>query len=558
MNKTIKQLAVAAVVAAMAAPMALGGPKRGDDAAIVRNLDIFNSLYKELNTFYVDTLNPQKSIETAINAMLDDIDPYTEYFPAKKQDEITVMSTGEYGGIGSYIMQDAQKRVCISEPYDGSPAARAGLKPGDRIIKIDGKDATKWNQDKVSENLKGQANTSLSVTVVRPYAGADSVKTFHIVREKIKVNPVPYYGVVRGNIGYIVLNTFNERSADAVKQALLDFKKNQQVKCVALDLRGNGGGLLESAVQIVGYFVPKGTEVLKQKGRLKQNEKTYKTTEEPIMPKMPLVVLVDGGSASASEITAGSLQDLDRAVIIGARSFGKGLVQTTRQLPFDGLLKVTIAKYYIPSGRLIQEIDYSRRNADGTFQKVPDSLTHVFNTAHGRKVRDGGGITPDIKVSYPEVNRLVYNVVRDNWAFNFATRYASQHKSIPAAADFEVTDSLFAEFKRFIDPKKFNYDKVCEDGVANLKKVAKAEGYINDSTAAVFAKLEKLLKHDLNHDLDVNRKELSTLIADEILKRYYYQRGPIEYGLKSDEALDKAAAMLAKPGEYARILNVKQ
>lgn len=558
MNKTFKQLAVAAVVAAVAAPMALGGPKRGDDAAIVRNLDIFNSLYKELNTFYVDTLNPQKSIETAINAMLDDIDPYTEYYPAKKQDEITVMSTGEYGGIGSYIMQDKQKRVCISGPYDGSPAARAGLKAGDRIVKIDGKDATKWSQDKVSEALKGQANTSLSVTVVRPYVGADSVKTFNIVREKIKVNPVPYYGVVRGNIGYIVLNTFNERSADAVKEALLDFKKNPQVKCVALDLRGNGGGLLESAVQIVGYFVPKGTEVLKQKGRLKQNEKTYKTTEEPIMPKMPLVVLVDGGSASASEITAGSLQDLDRAVIIGARSFGKGLVQTTRQLPFDGLLKVTIAKYYIPSGRLIQEIDYSRRNADGTFQKVPDSLTHVFSTAHGRKVRDGGGITPDIKVSYPEMNRLVYNVVRDNWAFDFASRYAAQHQSIPAAADFEVTDSLFAEFKRFIDPKKFNYDKVCEDGVANLKKVAKAEGYMNDSTSAVFAKLEKLLKHDLNHDLDVNRKELSTLIADEILKRYYYQRGPIEYGLKSDDALDKAAAMLAKPGEYARILNVKQ
>ncbi len=558
MNKTFKQLAVAAAVAAMAAPMALGVPKRGDDAAIVRNLDIFNSLYKELNTFYVDTLNPQKSIETAINAMLDDIDPYTEYFPAKKQDEIMVVSTGEYGGIGSYIMQDKQKRVCISEPYEGSPAARAGLKAGDRIVKIDGKDATKWSQDKVSETLKGQANTSLSVTVVRPFVGADSVKTFNIVREKIKVNPVPYYGVVRGNIGYIVLNTFNERSADAVKEALLDFKKNPQVRCVALDLRGNGGGLLESAVQIVGYFVPKGTEVLKQKGRLKQNEKTYKTTEEPIMPKMPLVVFTDGGSASASEITAGSLQDLDRAVIIGARSFGKGLVQTTRQLPFDGLLKVTIAKYYIPSGRLIQEIDYSRRNADGTFQKVPDSLTHVFSTAHGRKVRDGGGITPDIKVSYPEVNRLVYNVVRDNWAFDFASRYAAQHKSIPAAADFEVTDSLFAEFKRFIDPKKFNYDKVCEEGVANLKKVAKAEGYINDSTSAVFAKLEKLLKHDLNHDLDVNRKELSTLIADEILKRYYYQRGPIEYGLKADEALDKAAAMLAKPGEYARILNVKQ
>ena len=361
----------------------------------------------------------------------------------------------------------------------------------------------------------------------------------------------------RSNIGYIRLTTFNEQSAEAVKKALLEFKKNPQVKYLALDLRGNGGGLLESAVQIVGYFVPKGTMVLQQKGKLKQSEKTYKTTEEPIVPDMPLAVLVDGGSASSSEITAGSLQDLDRAVIVGSRSFGKGLVQTTRQLPFDGLLKVTIAKYYIPSGRLIQEIDYSRRNADGTFQKVPDSLTHVFHTAHGREVRDGGGITPDIKIDYPELNRLVYNVVRDNWAFNYATRYASTHATVPSPANFEVTDSMFADFKRFVDPKKFNYDKVCEEGVANLKKVAKTEGYMNDSTAAVFAQLEKLLKHDLNHDLDVNRKELCTLIADEIMKRYYYQRGQEEYSLKADEALDKAEAMFTKTGEYKRILNVK-
>lgn len=555
MNKTFKNVALAAFVALVASPVATGALKRADNAAIVRNLDIFNSIYKELNTFYVDTLNPQKSIETAINAMLDDIDPYTEYYPAKKQDDLMMISTGEYGGIGSYIMLGTDKAVYISEPYEGSPAAKAGLRPGDRIVKINGKSVKGWTQDKVSENLKGQANTSLTVTVVRPYC-TDSVKTFNIVREKIKVNPVPYYGVVRGNIGYINLSTFNEQSAEAVKKALLEFKKNPQVKYLALDLRGNGGGLLESAVQIVGYFVPKGTMVLKQKGRLKQSEKIYKTTEEPIVPDMPLAVLVDGGSASSSEITAGSLQDLDRAVIVGSRSFGKGLVQTTRQLPFDGLLKVTIAKYYIPSGRLIQEIDYSHRNADGTYKKVPDSLTNVFTTAHGRKVRDGGGITPDIKINYPEVNRLVYNVVRDHWAFNYATKYASTHASVPSPAKFEVTDSIFADFKRFVDPKKFNYDKVCEEGVANLKKVAKTEGYMNDSTAAVFAQLEKLLKHDLGHDLDVNRKQLSGLIADEIMKRYYYQRGQIENTLNSDEAIDKAEAMFTKPGEYKRMLNL--
>lgn len=555
MNKTLKNVALAAFVALVASPVATGALKRADNAAIVRNLDIFNSLYKELNTFYVDTLNPQKSIETAINAMLDDIDPYTEYYPAKKQDDLMMISTGEYGGIGSYIMLGTDKAVYISEPYEGSPAAKAGLRPGDRIVKINGKSVKGWTQDKVSENLKGQANTSLTVTVVRPYC-TDSVKTFNIVREKIKVNPVPYYGVVRGNIGYINLTTFNEQSAEAVKKALLEFKKNPQVKYLALDLRGNGGGLLESAVQIVGYFVPKGTMVLKQKGRLKQSEKIYKTTEEPIVPDMPLAVLIDGGSASSSEITAGSLQDLDRAVILGSRSFGKGLVQTTRQLPFDGLLKVTIAKYYIPSGRLIQEIDYSHRNADGTFKKVPDSLTNVFTTAHGRKVRDGGGITPDIKINYPEVNRLVYNVVRDHWAFNYATKYASTHASVPSPAKFEVTDSMFADFKRFVDPKKFNYDKVCEEGVANLKKVAKTEGYMNDSTAAVFAQLEKLLKHDLGHDLDVNRKQLSGIIADEIMKRYYYQRGQIENTLNNDEAIDKAEAMFTKPGEYKRMLNL--
>ncbi len=555
MNKTLKNVALAAFVALVASPVATGALKRADNAAIVRNLDIFNSLYKELNTFYVDTLNPQKSIETAINAMLDDIDPYTEYYPAKKQDDLMMISTGEYGGIGSYIMLGTDKAVYISEPYEGSPAAKAGLRPGDRIVKINGKSVKGWTQDKVSENLKGQANTSLTVTVVRPYC-TDSVKTFNIVREKIKVNPVPYYGVVRGNIGYINLTTFNEQSAEAVKKALLEFKKNPQVKYLALDLRGNGGGLLESAVQIVGYFVPKGTMVLKQKGRLKQSEKIYKTTEEPIVPDMPLAVLIDGGSASSSEITAGSLQDLDRAVILGSRSFGKGLVQTTRQLPFDGLLKVTIAKYYIPSGRLIQEIDYSHRNADGTFKKVPDSLTNVFTTAHGRKVRDGGGITPDIKINYPEVNRLVYNVVRDHWAFNYATKYASTHASVPSPAKFEVTDSMFADFKRFVDPKKFNYDKVCEEGVANLKKVAKTEGYMNDRTAAVFSQLEKLLKHDLGHDLDVNRKQLSGIIADEIMKRYYYQRGQIENTLNNDEAIDKAEAMFTKPGEYKRMLNL--
>lgn len=558
MGKKLRNLALAALAIGLATPAVLTGQskKQSDDAAVIRNLDIFNSIYKELNTFYVDTLDAKETITTAINGMLDNIDPYTEYIPAEDQDDFMVISTGEYGGIGSYIMTRRDSTgVCISEPYEGSPAAKAGLKPGDRILAIDGDTATKWKDGQVSKRLKGQANTQLKLTVVRPYV-SDSVKTFTITREKIKVNPVPYYGVTRGNLGYINVTTYNEHTAEQVKAAVEALMQNPAVKCLVLDLRGNGGGLVDEAVKMIGFFVPKGTEVLQTKGRNTSNFKSYKTTEEPIAPTVPLVVMVDGGSASASEITAGALQDLDRAVVVGSRSFGKGLVQQTRQLPFDGLLKVTVAKYYIPSGRLIQEIDYSHRNADGEAQRIPDSLTTVYHTAHGREVRDGGGITPDIKVTYPELNRLVYNIVRDNWAFDFATKYAAEHASIAPASEFTVTDEIFGEFKKFIDPKRFNYDKVCEQGLSQLKKTAEVEGYMNDSTKAEFAKLEKLLKHNLDHDLDNNRKAISQMLSSEILKRYYYQRGVIENSLNSDEALDKTEAMITKPGEYERLLNL--
>ncbi len=555
MKKTLRNIAFAILILSIIVPASLAEHKKNDTAAIMRNLDIFNSIYKELNTFYVDTLDAKKSIETAINGMLNDIDPYTEYIPAEEQENFMRISTGEYGGIGSYIMQRQGGGVYISEPYEGSPATKSGLKPGDLIYIIDGDTVKTWTHDKVSTHLKGQANTQLKLTVIRPHDN-DSIKTFNITREKIKVNPVPYYGVTRGNIGYINLSTYNEHSAEGVKKAIMEFQQNPAVKYLVLDLRGNGGGLLDEAVKIVGFFVPKGTEVLQTKGRSTQNLKVYKTTEEPIAPSMPLAVLIDGGTASSSEITAGALQDLDRAIVVGNRSFGKGLVQTTRRLPFDGLLKVTIAKYYIPSGRLIQELDYSHRNADGSAQRIPDSLTTVFHTAHGREVRDGGGITPDIKNDYPDMNRLVYNIVRDHWAFDFATKYASTHATIPPAKDFKIDDKIFEEFKKFIDPKKFNYDKVCEQGLSNLKKVAESEGYMNDSTKAEFERLEKLLKHDLNHDLDNNRKAISTLLSSEIIKRYYYNRGVIENALNEDIDVDKVAEIFAKEGEYEKILNL--
>jgi carboxyl-terminal processing protease len=563
MNKTIKYMFWAIVVAALAAPMALADDDKAvnDDAAVARSLDIFNSLFKELNTFYVDTIDAQKSIENAINAMLDDIDPYTEYIPSKETDDFMTISTGEYGGIGSYLMErtvDGKKGVYISGPYENSPAARAGLRSGDRIIMIDGDSTAGWTSDQVSKHLKGLANTHLTVTVVRPY-DEDSVKTFSFNRETISVNPVPYYGVTRDNIGYIDLTTFNDKSAQQVREALIELKKNPRVKNIVLDLRSNGGGIVEGAMQIVGCFVPKGTQVLQMRGRDKSSERTYKTTVDPVDTEIPLAVLIDGGSASASEITAGALQDLDRAVIIGSRSFGKGLVQSTRNLPYDGMLKVTIAKYYIPSGRLIQEVDYSNRNEDGTYKKtITDSTAaKAFYTAHGRKVFEGGGIDPDLKVEPRELKRIVYNIMRDHWDFDFATKYVAEHgNDISSPADFQVTDEMFNEFKDFINPDKFEYDKVCEQQLAALRKTATAEGYMNDSTTAVFDQLEQLLKHDLDHDLDLHRRDIAYLLSQEIMDRLYYQRGQVESTIKDDECIDMAKEMFDKPGEYARILNI--
>ncbi len=421
------------------------------------------------------------------------------------------------------------------------------------IIKIDNDSVAGWKSSKVSERLKGQAGTPLQVTVKRPYVN-DSIVTVDIVRRKIQMPAVPYYGVIKDNIGYIYLTSFTDKSAKEVRDALIELKKDPRVKSIILDLQSNGGGLLESAIKIVGLFVPKNTEVLRTRGKGVLNEKVYKTTSSPVDTEIPLAVLIDGGSASSAEIVAGALQDLDRAVIVGTRSYGKGLVQSTRQLPYDGLLKVTIAKYYIPSGRLIQAIDYSHRNPDGTVARIPDSLTTVFKTAHGREVRDGGGITPDIKIELPEVNRLTYNIVRDNWAFDYATRYAATNPTIAPAGEFEITDSIFNDFKLFIDPSKFKYDKVCEMMFAELKKVAESEGYMNDSTKVQFDALEKMLKHDLNKDLDSNRKAISEILSNEIIKRYYFQRGQVINNIRYDKAVENAVAILNDPVAYKKIL----
>ncbi len=543
-------------LACLAGAFIIGGATRSNKAEVSRNLDIFNSLYKVLQTTYVDTIDAEKSIGTAIDAMLSELDPYTEYIPEKDQETFMTISTGEYGGIGSFIME-RNGNVYVSEPQEGSPAIKAGLRPGDLFVKIDGDTVLGWKSDKVSSKLKGQAGTKVKVTVKRPYV-ADSIIDIEITRAKIKVHPVPYYGVTRDNIGYIFLSTFNEKSADEVRNALVELKKDPRVKSIILDLRNNGGGILEGAVKVAGLFVPKGTEIVRTRGKGLLNEKIYKTTSNPVDTEMPLAILINAGSASSAEIVAGALQDIDRAVIVGNTSFGKGLVQSSRPLPYNGLLKVTVAKYYIPSGRLIQAIDYSNRKPDGSVARIPDSLTREFKTLHGRTVRDGGGITPDIKVEYPDATRITYNIVRDNWAFDFATRYAATHDSIPAPDKFIVTDEIYDDFKRFIDPEKFSYDKVCETMLADLEKTATTEGYMNDSARAQFEILRGLLKHDLDKDLNTNRKEISDFIASEIVGRYYNQRGQIIESLRGDIAVDSAAKALNDRTRYRKILNPKK
>ena len=546
-------LTIAAGVILAGAVASIAADRKAD---ISRNLDIFNSIYRELQTTYVDTIDADKSINTAINSMLNQIDPYTEYISEDAQKDFRTISSGEYAGIGSLIVQ-RNNNVYISEPQPGSPALKAGLRPGDLIMVVNGDTTLGMSNEEVSKRLKGQPGTDVKVTVKRPYS-ADSILTFDITRANIPVNTLPYYGVVADEIGYIYLTTFNEKSAPAVRNALLELKKDPRVKSVVLDLRDNGGGLLESAVQIAGLFLPKGTEVVRYRGRDAMQEKVFKTTQQPVDTKIPLAVLINGNTASSSEIVAGALQDLDRAVIVGHRSFGKGLVQGTRPLPYNGLLKVTIAKYYIPSGRLIQAIDYSHRNADGTVSRIPDSLTNVYSTRAGREVRDGGGITPDIKVSYPDGNRLLYSLANGFWTFDYANRFAARTPSIAPAEEFTVSDSIFQDFKEFIDPEKLDYDKYCESGLKMLREATENEGYMNDSVSAKFDELQRLLKRDFDRDFDTNKADICEILGMEISERYYPGRGQILQRLRNDIDVDSAARVLKDTARYRELLSAPQ
>lgn len=547
MKKIILSIVIAAT--AFSASQAATRSKKSDIAA---NVTIFSSIIKQLQTNYVDSIDMESVMKTGINAMLYKLDPYTEYFDTQEQQDFRDQNAGEYAGIGSYIMKQGDY-VVITGPHKGSPADRAGLRQGDKIVSIDGIDMKGKKTDQVSEKLKGAIGSTVSVKVNRPWV-ADSILTITVTRDKIQIPAVPYYGVVSDDLGYIQLSQYSEKSADEVKTAILDLTNNHHIKGLILDLRDNGGGFLESAVRILSYFLPKGTEVLRTRGKNVTDEKIYKTSSRPIAPTLPLVVLTDGGTASAAEITAGALQDLDRAVVIGTRTFGKGLVQSTFSLPYDGMMKITTAKYYIPSGRLIQAINYADRDENGAVKRIADSLTNEFTTAAGRIVRDGGGITPDIEMSYPDVNRITYNVVTDNWAFDFANKYFAEHPDTPALDDIVITDSIYADFKRFIDPTRFNYDKVCETALDALRKLAESEGYMSPEVDAQITVLDGLMKHSLDKDLDINREAIAGYLEQEIAERYYYDEGSATLTLRHDKMFDRAVEVLDNSAEYKKLL----
>lgn len=530
---------------------------------ISKNLDIFNSIFKELDLFYVDTIDAEKMIQNGVNGMLALTDPYTVYYPEEEMSSLKEMITGKYGGIGAVIRYyKAKDRIAIFEPIEGMPAAEAGVKAGDIILSIGGKDMVRGEMEpqefsgKVSDALRGEPGTSFILKVLRPSLNDSTEMEFKLTRKNIRNNPVPYYGMVRDSVGYITLTGFTDNCAKDVKKAFIELKQ-QGAKSLVFDLRDNGGGSLQEAVDIVNFFVPKGQEIVVTKGKLKQAEGSFKTMNEPIDTDIPMAVLVNGSSASASEIMSGSLQDLDRAVIVGARTYGKGLVQTTRSLPYNGTLKVTTSKYYIPSGRCIQAIDYSRKNADGTVARTPDSLTHVFHTVAGREVRDGGGIRPDVEVKSERFPNILFYLLNDDLIFEYVTRYCLKHTSIDNVDSIRISDADYADFKKMVKEHNFTYDRQSEKMLKSLKEVAEFEGYM-EGAAEEFKALEQKLSHNLDRELDHFAPRIKEQIAEDIATRLFYQRGAVMQRLKDDVELKRAIEVLASPAEYRKLLSAPE
>jgi len=523
------------------------GSQETREFRIGKNLDIFFSLFRELNTFYVDEINPDKIIKAGIDDMLKTLDPYTVYYPESDLDEFTFMTTGKYGGIGSQVRNNGEYAI-ITEVYKGFPADKAGIKAGDILKKVNGTSLKGYNTDKVSENLKGEPGTPITVTIERN--GIDSV--YQMKRERIAVPSVPYAGMIDNTTGYIRFRSFTQDGIEEVRKALIALRE-QNPKQIILDLRGNPGGLLTEAVEIVNLFVGPGSEVVSTKGKVKQFDNVYKTTKAAIDEKIALAVLINRGSASSSEIVAGAIQDLDRGVIVGQRSYGKGLVQITRPLSYNTQLKVTTAKYYIPSGRCIQALDFSHPNEDGSVGIIPDSLISEFKTKNGRTVKDGGGITPDVEVVAETLSQLTSELYLRNFIFDFATKYFWAHPEIKSPDQFKFTDQDFSEFKKYISERNFSYKTVTEQAFNELVVTAKREKYY-DVNKDIFLSLEKDITHNPEKDLMTFKDEIIELLSDEIIGRYFYEEGSVKWALKTDEQVKRAVDILNNKERYTSIL----
>ena len=550
---SMKKVLISLLMVLLAAP-AFAQIDRDHDFKTAKNMDIFNSIYKNLDLMYVDTLDAEEVVGNGIKAMLGSLDPYTTYYPEEKVNELKNMLTGKYAGVGAVVRYNFQlQRVCISEPYENMPAAEVGLKKGDIILSIDDEDMTNKDVAYVSDHLRGDPGTSFIIKVKRPSTG--KTLKMKITRRTIQMPFLPYYGILEGGFGYINFNSFTDNCAKDVRRAFIDLKK-QGAKGLVFDLRNNGGGSVSEAVSIINMFLPKGKTVLKMQGKLQRSNKEYKTSVEPVDSVMPMVVLVNGNSASASEIMSGSLQDYDRAIILGTRTYGKGLVQTTMDLPYNGQMKLTTAKYYIPSGRCVQALNYKHAKG-GYVEHVPDSLTKVFYTANGREVRDGGGVKPDVEVKPDSLPNIAFYLAgaRDSneVMLNYEVDYIAKHPTIAPAKDFALTDADYDEFKARVLKADFKYDRETEKYLKDLEKLAKFEGYYDDAKPE-FEALKKKLSHNVAKDLDYNKEYVKQLLENEIVAAYYFQAGAIQNSLRYDKQIKEAVKLLNSPEEYSKIL----